>query len=92
MSHLAETQPQIRMSMHCTWAAFHSRRDEANGNGEQVTSLTALLPLFPDASKSVAMIRHSMNVVKKAVEVLNHGQVPVIACDQPLYKIAKEVQ
>ena len=30
------------------------------------------------------MIRHSMDVVKKAVEILNPGQVPVIAMDQPL--------
>ena len=38
------------------------------------------------------MIRHSMGVVKKAVEVLNPGQTPVIACDQPLFMIAKQIQ
>ena len=43
-------------------------------------------------SKSVAMIRHSMGVVKKAVEVLKPGQTPVIACDQPLFMIAKQIQ
>ena len=43
-------------------------------------------------SKSVAMTRHSMGVVKKAVEVLNPGQTPVIACDQPLFMIAKQIQ
>ena len=46
-------------------------------------AVTAPLPLFPDDSKSVAMIRHSMNVVKKAVTVVNPRQIPVIACDQP---------
>ena len=55
-------------------------------------AVTALLPLFPDDSKSVAMIRHSMNVVKKAVTVVNPRQFPVIACDQPLFKIAKQFQ
>ena len=33
-----------------------------------------------------------MNIVKRAVAVLNPGQVPVISCDQPLYKLAKQIQ
>ena len=33
-----------------------------------------------------------MNAVKKAVTVVNPAQVPVIACDQPLFKIAKQIQ
>ncbi|KAK3753825.1 hypothetical protein QZH41_005373 [Actinostola sp. cb2023] len=40
-------------------------------------------------SKSVAMIRHAMNVIKECVHHLNPGQVPVIAMDQPLYTVAK---
>jgi hypothetical protein len=51
-----------------------------------------LLPLFPDQAKSVAMISHAMNVVKKAVEILNPGQVPIITVDQPLYAVAKQTQ
>lgn len=38
------------------------------------------------------MIRHSMDVVKKAVDKLNVGQPAVIAFDQPLYTIAKQIQ
>ncbi len=38
------------------------------------------------------MIRHAMDVVKAAVDVVNPGQVPIIACDQPLYAIAKQIQ
>ena len=38
------------------------------------------------------MIRHSMDVVKTAVKVLNPGQVPIITCDQPLYTLAKQIQ
>ena len=76
-----------RADLHVTWAAYHSRRRE-----QTATPVHALLPLFPDDSKSVAMSRHSMNMVKKAVTVVNPGLIPVIACDQPLFKIAKQIQ
>ena len=33
-----------------------------------------------------------MNVVKKAVDILNPGQVPIITVDQPLFTIAKQIQ
>ena len=63
-------------------------------NGVSESSLTkkSLLPLFYDQAHSVAMILHSMNVVKKAVDVLNRGQVPIITVDQPLFTIAKQIQ
>ena len=35
-------------------------------------------PLFHDQAKTLAMIRHSMDVVRKAVEIINHGQVSII--------------
>ena len=38
------------------------------------------------------MIKHSMAIVKAAVQHLNPGQVPVLAADQPLYALAKEIQ
>ena len=38
------------------------------------------------------MIGHSMNMIQAAVHHLNAGQVPVIAVDQPLYAIAKQIQ
>ena len=40
----------------------------------------------------MAMIRHSMNVVKAAVSILNPNQIPIITCDQPLYALAKQIQ
>ena len=43
-------------------------------------------------AKSVAMIKHSMNVIKASVEYINPGQIPVIAFDQPLYALAKKIQ
>jgi len=46
---------------------------------------SALLPLFPDQAKCIAMIRHAMEVIKLSVEQLDPGEVPVIAFDQPLF-------
>ena len=68
-----------------SWSAYHASLQPTNG-------VTSLLPLFYDQAHSVAMIRHSMNVVKKAVDILSPGQVPVITVDQPLFTIAKQIQ
>ena len=51
-----------------------------------------MLPLFKEQAHSPAMIRHSMIVVRDAVQFLNPGQIPVVTFDQPLYAIAKQVQ
>ena len=32
------------------------------------------------------MIRHAMDDVRSAVEMLNPSQIPIITCDQPLYQ------
>ena len=58
----------------------------------KLPSTLALLPLFSEQAHTVAMIRHSKGVIKKAIDKLNPGQVPVIAYDQPLYSIAKQIQ
>ena len=57
-----------------------------------IVSPSALLLLFHENAHSVAMIRHSMNVIRNAVDCVNNGQVPVITFDQPLYAIAKQIQ
>jgi len=51
-----------------------------------------LLALFQEEAASVAMICHAVDIVTKAVNFLNQGQVPVLACDQPLNAIAKKIQ
>ena len=53
---------------------------------------TSLLPLFQEEAASPAMICHTMDVVIKAVTYLNPGQTPVLACDQPIYAMAKKIQ
>jgi hypothetical protein len=55
-------------------------------------AIIGLLPLFLENSHSAAMIRHSMDMVKMAVQHLNPGQIPILAVDQPLYAIAKQIQ
>ena len=51
-----------------------------------------LLPLFAEAAHSITMIKHAITVVMKAVEHLNPGQAAVIAFDQPLYALAKQIK
>ena len=56
------------------------------------SSCQALLHCFHylQKSKSVAMMRHSLDIVKKAVEHLNPSQKPVVTFDQPLFALAKQ--
>ena len=53
---------------------------------------SSLLPLFAEAAHSIAMIQHAITVVMKAVEHLNPRQAAVIAFDQPLYALARQIQ
>lgn len=75
-----------------SWAAFHASLQVSQLPEDRNVALTSLLPLFPDEAKSVAMIRHSMDIVKTAVDVLNPGHIPVLTCDKPLYTLAKQIQ
>ena len=72
-----------------SWAAYHADQQPAQNISP---SITAMLPLFHEDSKSVAMIQHSMDMIKLAVQKVNQAQVPVITLDQPLYAIAKNIQ
>ena len=71
-----------------SWVAFHSYQELPH---DFEVTIGSLLPLFPDDSKSVAIIHHAMGVVQKAIHHLNPGQVPVLTLDQPLYAIAKQI-
>ena len=77
--------------LNLTWAAYHSSKLETL-NRETPVNISALLPLFEDQAKSVAMTKHSMTIVRKTTNYLNPGQTPVIACDQPLYALGKQIQ
>ncbi len=73
-----------------SWAAYHASEQSATGDPSG-GAITSLLPLFRDQANSVAMIRHSMDVIKRAVDIVNPGQVPVITAVQPLYTLAKQI-
>ena len=64
-----------------SWAAHHA--NEETGMEWQISN-SSLLPLFPDDSKSAAMMCHGMGVIQKAVNNVNPGQTPVFTVDQPL--------
>ena len=72
-----------------SWSAYHSSMQEAVIPSP---AINALLPLFLDSAHSVAMIKHSMEMVRAAVKHLNPGQVPILTLDQPLYALAKQIQ
>lgn len=79
----------VQSDSNISWSAYHASQQQLQ---DLPSTVTAMLPLFYEDSKSVAMIRHSMDVIKLAVQKLNSGQVPVITLDQPLYAIAKLIQ
>ena len=55
-------------------------------------NVSVLLLLFQESSKSTAIIKHGMDVIKTAVDKINKGRTPVIVFDQPLYALTKKVQ
>ncbi len=72
-----------------TWSAHHAAEQRSK---EFEVSITSLLPLLRDQAHSVATIKHVMDKVRDTVALLNPGQTPVIAADQPLYALAKQIQ
>lgn len=72
-----------------TWAAHHSAKQSVSGDPPVIS---ALLPLFYEKAATPAMIKHGMDVLKRAIHFLNPNQIPVIALDQPLFALAKMVQ
>lgn len=73
-----------------TWASHHASKQRCVTN--KLPGIGALLPLFIDKSPTISMIKHGTDIVKRITEYLNHGQVPVIACDQPLFALVNYVQ
>jgi hypothetical protein len=72
-----------------TWSAHHASKKR--GPVFEV-SITSLLPLPHDQAHSVATIRHVIDKIKDTVAYLNPIQIPVIAADQPIYALAKQIQ
>lgn len=86
----SDSEDDDEQDMCVSWAAFHA--SQVTTPNDTPADISSLLPLFQEDSKSVAMIIHTMNVVKRTVQFLNPGQTPVLACDQPLFALAKKIQ
>ena len=71
-----------------TWPSHHA--DMKRGPAFKACMFT-LLPLLRDRAHSVATVLHVMDKIRDAVKLLNHGQVPVITADQPIYAIVKQI-
>lgn len=72
-----------------SWAAHHASRKRSQSFE---VSITSLMPLIRDQAHSVATIKHCMQKIRDTVAFLNPGQTPVIAADQPLFALAKQIQ
>ena len=60
--------------------------------GAHTPAITALLPVFRENAHSLAMVKHGMDLIQKATQHVNPGQVPIITMDQPLFAIGKKIQ
>ena len=60
-SAIVVNQESLEEKTQVSWAAFHSHQPSCVPPSS--VAVSALLPLFPDQAKSVAMIRHAMNVI-----------------------------
>ena len=69
---------------HLSWAAYHATKNREIGL-QVYSDISKLLQMRMDDSKSPATIKLTMDIICRAVSFLNPGQVPVVACDQPLY-------
>ena len=72
-----------------TWSHHHASNKRS---ATFEVNMTALLPLLRDQAHSVATIQHVMDKISGTVAFLNPSQVPVIAADQPIYSVAKQIQ
>ena len=72
-----------------SWAGYHSFHVSLSS---QQPAIIALLPMFIENAHSYAMIAHSIKVVREAIHHLNPSKTPVIAVDQLLFALAKQIQ
>ena len=75
---IIKNHPSLEDKKTISYAAYQSTTDQ-QWNRAGLSALSALLPLFPNQAKSMAMIRHAMDVIKACVNYLNPVQVPVVA-------------
>ena len=72
-----------------SWAAYHAKLQPQVIDPPEII---VLLPLFFEKADTPAMIKHGMNIVKIITSYLNPGQIPVLACDCPIFAKCKCIQ
>ena len=72
-----------------SWAAYHASQSSLSNNQPAIISL---LPMFAENSHSPAMIAHAIKVIAASTKHVNPSKTPVLAVDQPLFALAKEIQ
>ena len=86
---LANKDVEPELSTRTSWSAFH---EDQKSSLPRPKCLSALMPLIDENINSLAMVKHTMKVTKRAVDSLNKNQIPVITADQPVYALGKQVQ
>uniref|UniRef100_A0A1X7UZV2 Uncharacterized protein n=2 Tax=Amphimedon queenslandica TaxID=400682 RepID=A0A1X7UZV2_AMPQE len=71
------------------WSAYHASLQSSSA---MIPALNQLLPLFYEKAATAAMIKHGMDVIRKSIEYLNPGQIPIVTFDAPLFALAKQIQ
>lgn len=82
-------QQELVREQSLTWAAYHaSHQPQPN----ELPAITALLPLFVEKADSAAMVKHGMSIIQNITQFLNPGQIPILACDCPIFAMCKYTQ
>ena len=88
---IADTpDPASCVELNISWSAYHASL--CKDVDEHDVCISSLLPLFTEDSKSIAMLRHSLDIILSSVRALNGTQIPVVAVDQPLFALCKLIQ
>ena len=72
-----------------SWSAFHA---ECEASSTVLPANTVMLPLFHEKADTQAMVKHAMNILISITLYLSPGQIPVMACDCPIFAKAKYIQ
>ena len=72
-----------------SWAAYHA---SIQPEIHDPPSIIAMLPLFFEKADSPAMIKHGLDILRDITHFLNPGQIPILACDCPIFAVSKYIQ
>ena len=89
MEHLPKEKVEVQDTV--GWAAYHAPSD-ADDQAQREAAITQLIPLFTEKAATFSMVKHSMDVIRQSTMFLNPGQIPVMAVDAPLFRLAKFIQ